>query len=163
MESAKLRDAMRDDHRRLEQVFDALLNYVHVDDRLGMQAAWRDFERGLTTHLQIEDEVMLPLLERACLNEAATIRKEHRLIRSMLAELGVRLDVHLLREETVEAFVALLRAHAAREDELLYRLAEGQLDEGSKSSILERLAAARRAPHDRAEAPSPRETSAAAE
>lgn len=152
MSSSNILDAMREDHRRLERVFEALLNYVHVDDRLAMQAAWRDFERGLSVHLDIEDEHMLPLLDRENPEEAAGIRRDHGIIRSMLVELGVRLDIHLLREETVESFIGLLRAHAAREEALLYRLADSALGDEPKGSILERLAAARHPPDDHAQA-----------
>jgi hemerythrin-like domain-containing protein len=152
MATSKLYDAMREDHQRLERVFETLLNYVHVDDREGMQAAWDDFERGLSAHLEVEEAEMIPVLDRDNQEEAAAIRRDHAMIRRTLAELGVRLDIHLLREETVEAFVRLLRSHAAREEALLYRAADATLGEEPKASILERLAAARRRPGGRAEA-----------
>jgi hypothetical protein len=110
MATSKLYDAMREDHQRLERVFETLLNYVHVDDREGMQAAWDDFERGLSAHLEVEEAEMIPVLDRDNQEEAAAIRRDHAMIRRTLAELGVRLDIHLLREETVEAFVRLLRS-----------------------------------------------------
>ena len=125
------------------------MNRVHVDDRAFALEAWRALERGLGAHLEAEERDMLPLLDAQAPAEAAGIRAEHAEIRRQLGEIGVGLEIHVVCEEVVERFARALRDHAAREDALLYRWAEGALDEEHKQSILERLARAR---SDRAEA-----------
>ncbi|HEX6241301.1 MAG TPA: hemerythrin domain-containing protein, partial [Polyangiales bacterium] len=61
--------------------------------------------------------------------EAAALRREHHLIRDKLLQLGVGVDLHVTRHAQVEEFVRELRAHAKREDDLMYRWAEAQLDD----------------------------------
>jgi hypothetical protein len=73
---------------------------------------------------------MLPALARDQPEAAAALRRDHETIRAGLAELGVELEIHVLREETVQRFVGALRAHAAREDELLYGWADDALASG---------------------------------
>jgi len=135
----KIHDALCADHRRLDVFFERLLNRVRVNDTALALEAWADFEHGLVRHLEVEEQSMLPLLEPKHPGEVEAIRAEHAKVRSLLAELGVGLEIHIVREETVEAFIRLLRTHAAREEALLYRWAEGALDEEQKVSIVDRL------------------------
>ena len=51
---------------------------------------------------------------------ARAIIAEHANIRATVADLGLSLDLHLLRSEAVENFVQQLKAHARRENEMLY-------------------------------------------
>jgi hemerythrin-like domain-containing protein len=140
MHTHDLQGALSADHRRLDALFEELLNRVHVDDREAIQTAWNEFEVGLLAHMEVEEHCMIPLLERETPTEAVEILAEHAQIRKMLAEIGVGLQIHIVREETVERFVAFLRNHAAREDAMFYRWAEVSFDEVWKDSILERLA-----------------------
>jgi hemerythrin-like domain-containing protein len=139
--AVKVQDALRDDHHRLDALFDQLLNAVHVNDAALADAAWTDFENGILTHLEVEEQHMLPLLRREAPEEADGILDEHEKLRSLLAEIGVALEIHLVRETTVEELVGSLRAHAAREEALLYRWAETALADERKVHILERLRA----------------------
>jgi hemerythrin-like domain-containing protein len=140
---ANIQDALRDDHRRLDALIEALLNPVHVNDAVLADRAFRDLELGLVAHIDVEDQHMLPLLEKEDPAEAATIRAEHERIRKLLAELGIGLEIHVVREETMEELARFLRNHAAREEGLLYRLAEDALEEAPRRSILERLKSVR--------------------
>lgn len=139
--AVKVQDALRGDHHRLDALFEQLLNAVHVNDSALADAAWTEFENGILTHLDVEEEHMLPLLVREAPDEAEGILAEHRKLRSLLAEIGVALEIHLVREATVEELVGSLRAHAAREEALLYRWAETALADERKAHILERLRA----------------------
>jgi len=139
-----LRDAFQHDHRRLDALFEELLNRVHIDDAAAARQAWTAFEHGLMTHIEAEERHMIPIFERRDPDEAAALLVEHAKIRSLLAELGVMLDLHALREEKVEELVGFLRAHAAREEAALYRWADSDLPEVPKTSILERLHDAQR-------------------
>jgi hemerythrin-like domain-containing protein len=85
-----------------------------------LRGQWSRFERELSSHLDLEEHEILPAFARAHLAEAQGLRDEHTAIRAALTEMGVDLDLHCLRADRVEAFIQLLRAHARREDGLLY-------------------------------------------
>lgn len=139
----RIQDVLRDDHRRIDALGERLLNPVHVDLAAEADEAFGDFERGVLAHLEVEEQHLIPLIERDLPAEAAAIRAEHAKIRALLAEIGVSLELHAVREERLVALAAFLHAHAEREEKLLYRLAEGGLDRERRASILERLHLAR--------------------
>ncbi|APR86870.1 hypothetical protein A7982_12219 [Minicystis rosea] len=134
-----LREALANDHRRLDQLFEELLNRVHVGDTALADATWTAFEQGLTRHMDAEEKDMISIFERMAPHEAGLLLAEHAKVRSLLAELGVMLEIHALREAKVEELVSFLRAHAAREDAALYQWADRELPEPPKQSVLERL------------------------
>ena len=139
-----IRDAFHQDHQRLDGLFEDLLNRVHAGDAAAIREAWTAFEHGLLTHMEAEERDMIPIFRRHDPVEAAAIVEDHAKIRSLLAELGVKLEIHTLREEKVEGLVAFLRAHAAREDAALYLWVDSELPEAPKASIVERLHDAQR-------------------
>lgn len=134
-----LREAMTSDHRRLEQTFERFLEAMHADDREGARAAWTELERGLSAHLAAEESGMIPAIQETKPDEAAALLAEHAEIRSLLAELGVSLDLHVVREDTARAFVQRLRDHAKREDGLLYAMADRALLPEQKQALLARI------------------------
>src|SRR6185437_12453607 len=136
--------ALNADHRHLDELFEALLNSIHVDDAEAAEAAWTELDHGLATHLEAEETYLLPVFDRFDTAEAAAIRTEHGQIRNLAAELGVLLDIHALREEKVTEFVGFLRAHAAREEAKLYPWATRELSEAPRRSLLRRLRDRRR-------------------
>jgi hypothetical protein len=139
-----LREALVADHRRLDELFERLLDEVHLGDTALADATWTELERDLSGHLEAEERWILPALERAAPGLTAAIRADHAVIRRDLAELGVELELHTLREETAARFIAFLRAHARGEEEVLYRFADRALAQGPRASILERLHPLRR-------------------
>jgi len=141
-----LYEALRADHRRLDELFDRLLDQVHVNDTALADATWAELERGLAGHLDAEEKWIFPAIEPTHPDETRALRAEHAAIRERLAELGLELEIHALREETAERFIETIRAHGAREDALLYRWADQVLAEGPKASVLERLRLARVGP-----------------
>lgn len=132
-----IHQALRADHQHLDALFEALLNCVHVNDAGATQAVWAELDHGLAAHLEAEEEHMLPLFDRFDATEAAAIRDDHANIRALMAELGVMLDIHALREDKVTELVAFLRAHAAREEAKLYPWATRDLPEGPRQSLLQ--------------------------
>jgi hemerythrin len=140
-----IRTAFQQDHLRLDGLFEDLLNRMHVNDVAAAREVWTAFDAGLAGHLEAEESFMIPIFQRHDPVEAAAILAEHAKIRSLVAELGMMLDIHALREDTVAELVRFLRAHAAREEAALYRWADTELPEAPKISLVERLDEARRA------------------
>ena len=90
--------------------------------------AWAKFDRGLRAHLEAEERFVFPAFVRVDRDAALGLLREHGEIREQLLELGVAVDLHLLRAEASQAFMVALRAHAAREEALMYRWADKQLE-----------------------------------
>ena len=120
-------ELLRRDHARLDALFTELLDQFAEGNQRQMRAAWTDLDAGLTSHLDLEDRRILPLLAKVDPGEARALGAEHVRIRRLLAELGVGLDLHLVQLDRVREFIDLLRAHARREDQLLYRWADREL------------------------------------
>lgn len=122
-------EALNTDHRCLGAIFDELELQVQADDPSEVRRAWEQFERALLAHIAWEESFMLPAYGRSNPVEALAILDEHRRFRTLLAEMGVGIDVQRVRRETVDEFVALLCAHAAREEHSLYRWANAAAHE----------------------------------
>ena len=136
---ARIRDELHADHVRLERLFSELVDTVEGADAPTIQDMWTRFESGLLAHFDAEERYILPLLERDHAAEVQGIEQEHDRLRRMVAELGVRADLHTLRKSVVDELVATLKAHAEREDRTLYPLADATLDEEAQHNLLEFL------------------------
>jgi hemerythrin superfamily protein len=128
------------DHRTLDTLFDALLEDIHEGDPRVCQASWGRFERALLDHIDAEEVFVLPSFDRADPKDATGLRQEHATLRHLLAEMGVRLELHAVKEENVKRLVVALRTHAAREEALLYKWAD-KLDPALAGPLLKKLSA----------------------
>lgn len=145
MRKKSIRSQLHDDHARLHALFQELADTVATADSPTVQALWTEFERGVLTHFELEETVLFPMLEAAHPEEIAGLREEHDRVRTLVADLGVRADLHTLRREVVDRMLDSLSAHAAREDRLLYRWADEIATDELHRTTRERLATARRA------------------
>jgi hemerythrin superfamily protein len=139
-ELPSLRRRLVADHRALDTLFDALLNDIHGGDSRVCQASWGRFEQALLSHIDAEEVFLLPSFEQVDPRETAALRQEHATLRHLLADMGVRLELHAVKEEHVKRLVVALRTHAAREEALLYRWAD-KLDPELAASLLKKLLA----------------------
>lgn len=136
-----LYEALHEHHQRLQGLFDTLENRVHAGDFQAADEAWTELDRGLMAHLEAEEETMLPFFDQVDSAEAAAIRAEHAKMRSLFADLGVGMELHILREDRLKETLEFIRAHAAREEATLYRWADQELPEPSATTVIERLRA----------------------
>jgi hemerythrin-like domain-containing protein len=113
-------DVLSEHHRALEEQLDGLIADAQQRDAPDLRARWSRFDKELLRHLDYEEAAILPAFARQHAAEARAVLDEHARIRAGLLELGVSLDLHALRWEAVKDFVSQLRAHAHREDALLY-------------------------------------------
>lgn len=119
-----------------------LLDAFSLDDREQVRALWTEFECGLEAHMEAEERHLMPLLATLSERETRILLEEHARIRAQLAELGVGVDLHLVRLEAAQAFIDHLRQHAAHEDTLLYKRADETLDDGTRRGVFSALASA---------------------
>lgn len=132
---AGLRGELIRDHHRLDQLFSELRAAFDADAREDAARLWTDLDQGLSAHMAFEERYVLPAFRAVDSSEVDGLLREHDLIRHRLAELGIGVDLHAVRAEIVADFLALLRAHAHREDELLYRWAERKLPPEAQSAF----------------------------
>lgn len=126
---------LRYDHERLEALFAKLIDEFRGGDRDDLRATWARFETGLLAHFAAEERYLLPLFARVDPGEASALLAEHALYRRKLDELGVGVDLHAVRLDVAQELVNALREHAGREDRLLYRWAEQNVDRSSQELI----------------------------
>jgi hemerythrin superfamily protein len=138
-----LRTLLREDHDRLDRLFEQVLSVFEADARDEAARLWTEFERGLLAHFELEEQHIIPELAKVNAGEARELFDEHARLRAKLGELGIGVDLHLTRGEAVADFIATLRAHAGREDALMYRFARTSLPETKQAILRARLPAAR--------------------
>lgn len=138
-ETSNLQAWLARDHQRLDALFERLLAAFHADARSELCPLWTEFDSRLRAHLALEEEHILPELARVDPVEARALIEEHVQIRQRLSELDIAVDLHLARQPAIGALVELLRAHAKREDELMYRWAASHIEPAKQRTIISAL------------------------
>jgi hemerythrin-like domain-containing protein len=136
---ASLRWVLTRDHERLERLFEELCAAFDADARADAAVLWTEFDAALRVHMDLEERFILPAFSATEPHEAAALLDEHERIRAQLDELGVGVDLHLLRAEVVSEFTAALRRHAERENALMYRWADHALPSWQRDAVSERV------------------------
>ena len=139
MDASDSQEILRSDHARLDALFEELLDDFADGHQREIRSTWTEFDRSLLVHLDTEERFILPRFERVNPAETAALRAEHARIRRLLGELGVGVDLHLVRLELAREFIDLLRAHARREDTLLYLWAASDLDATARVAVARKL------------------------
>lgn len=115
------------DHERLDQLFAALIEAFRADARADCYRLWTEFDAGINAHLAYEEKSLFPTFRAVDPQEAASLLREHHEIRALVNELGIGVDLHMINAAVVEALVEKLRAHAKREEAILYRWANANV------------------------------------
>ncbi|MCB9593992.1 MAG: hemerythrin domain-containing protein [Sandaracinaceae bacterium] len=130
-----LHQLLLDEHRKIEARMARLADAAEGADAPTLIREWTGFEAALRAHLDVEEA---QLFGRVAADERAGLLAEHRALRDRLDELGLEVELHQVRRATIDAFLAALRAHAAREDGLLYRAAD-EMPEPAQATFLAQL------------------------
>ena len=109
------------EHAEIDDAIDQLLRAYESGDHEVARTAFREFDKRLMAHLAMEDDLILPAFANVDPAEAEQISSEHRAIRAKVDELVIGSDLRLTRLPAVRLLAAALRAHAKREDEILYQ------------------------------------------
>ncbi|MEY4581845.1 MAG: acetoacetate metabolism regulatory protein atoc [Pseudomonadota bacterium] len=97
--TADIQRSMREDHARLERVFDAVLAAFQADARAESSALWSRFESGMRRHLELEERHMLPRFQRSHPQQAARLALEH----AAIVDLFYRLNVVMIETPPLRA------------------------------------------------------------
>jgi hypothetical protein len=129
-----------DHHAAVEATCRDLLARAHSDDSPTLAVWFRTFERALLDHLEAEEVAILPDYATYAPSDARAIRHEHTMIRQLLLGIGVEIELHQVRVETIAKLVDILRAHAAHEDTAMYPWAEVHLAPSTTHALSARIA-----------------------
>jgi hemerythrin-like domain-containing protein len=112
------------DHEELDLLLERLIAAYETNDREIAACAYRDFEEALSAHFEAEERLLFPDFAHQEPEETNRLREDHRRIRARVEELGIGVDLHATRVGAIRELAQSLRAHAARENTLLYRWAD---------------------------------------
>jgi len=137
------------DHDELDRIYEEAVDAAEagVDVRM-LQEIWRRFESGLRAHLAAEEAELFPRHVARHPTEVAELEATHDWIRQRLDDLGLEVELHLLRSHQVQELVERLRAHAERERQTVYHWPRSEAPPRAPSwfdRLLERLGAGRSA------------------
>jgi hemerythrin-like domain-containing protein len=133
----KITDALKDEHRILSARMDTLERLLDAGESLsGLRSAAAQLSGALLSHAHFEDDLLFPALEAHMGGDGplAVMRAEHEEIESGLGALGAQQSAEEARE-TLAQLLQVARQHFAKENEVLFRIAENVLDGG----VLEQL------------------------
>ncbi len=138
-------DALADDHRRLEDLRERAEDALRTGGRGEATSLFAEFDRGLRHHIRVEEELLFPALERE-----SGLRREFGPIGVMIAEHRAieGLLERLVREFSGEAAAdgapmgqlsAMLEAHDAKEEMVLYPMADRTIGAAERESIVAKI------------------------
>jgi hemerythrin-like domain-containing protein len=133
---SNLRDGLLDEHAWLDQALSDLACATEGGAPPDLARTWSELERGLLRHLEFEERELFPLVAPFHAEGVQALREEHERLRKLVTELGVRVDLHTLRKNTVDDLVEALRRHAEREDRTLYRWIEEHAPQDTRRHLL---------------------------
>ena len=125
--ASKAAAALRDEHVYLERVYEVLLNAYCSGDWVVVREQWNAFEDALRRHMAFEEKAVLPAFRAVNAVEVDALLAEHEQLKKELDTLGVNVELHCVPEADAQALIARLRAHALREDSILYPWVEASL------------------------------------
>ncbi len=123
MEATRRAGELRREHAHLDRVFSDLVARANSGDWQECDVVWDGFASDLEAHMRFEEQRLFPDYRKIGAGAARTVEEltaAHAAVRRGLERIGVDIQLHLLRHETIEELVAALRAHAEREDRTLY-------------------------------------------
>lgn len=135
------RDLLTRDHARLDAMLASVMDLARVNVQPSLDQQWAAYEESLLAHMDAEELFLLPGLAAHEPRIAARIREEHAKFRSLLADVGVGLELHIASEDQMLELARRLRAHAQMEEQSLYAWADAELPKAHFSSVLHRLRA----------------------
>lgn len=111
---------LRADHDQLEGVFANLLDAYRGGDWADVRRQWDLFDVALRAHMETEEKDVFPSFRAVDAKTTRELLSEHQDLRKNLDAFGVRVDLHALSSSDAENLIGRVRAHAAREEHLLY-------------------------------------------
>jgi hemerythrin-like domain-containing protein len=130
---AMLTDVLKSDHRRLDGLLAECKSLAAGRSFSTAAARFAEFARGLSWHIDAEEDVLFPVLERhapGATGPTDVMRAEHEQIRDLLARIASALDASdSAWHPAVSELENLLAGHNRKEEHVLYPMANQVGDE----------------------------------
>jgi len=136
---AGLRSLLRDHHLEIESACLELMGAAFVDDPPILARRWSAFEHEVLDHMAAEEELLIPSYQSADPEQAQELRADHILLRDILEHVALDVELHAIRIERLKDLVAMLRAHAYREERTLYPWAQHHLPTVLRAQVVSRI------------------------
>jgi hypothetical protein len=136
---ARLQPLLVEHHRALETACQALLAQTYGDDPRELIFHYRTFERATLEHLAAEEDLLLPAYAERAPDDAGAIRGDHAAIRQLLFRVGIDVELHIVRVDTVKRLIETLQTHAAHEDAAMYPWAQDNLPLSLRRQLFVRI------------------------
>jgi hypothetical protein len=111
---------LRREHQRLYAIYDKILVAYEQKDWARIRKLWSVLEPAMRGHLKAEEKYVFSAFEQLDPAEAAALKGEHDQLRDRLAELAIRIELHVFPRQEMKELIDRARAHAEREHALLY-------------------------------------------
>lgn len=113
-------DVLTRDHRRLDELLATALRRVNAGDLKGAQPLVAELAIGLRRHIQVENDLLAPVLPHPAGADGAghveIMRREHDEIMRQLAEVEALFGAESLEPWEVEPFIAILSGTLAKHE-----------------------------------------------
>lgn len=128
-------------HREIEEACLAILGAGLAGEPDELTRRWGEIEHQLFDHMMAEEHFLFPAYQHDEPENAQDLRDQHARLRELALEIGVAVQLHTIRMEQLQAFVAALRAHGQREEASLYRWADRHVSDAERHRMHGHLAA----------------------
>lgn len=116
--------ALLADHAEIDRLLRRLHDAAEANAQADLDRTWGELERVMLDHLAEEELYLFPALSAEHPREHAELVRDHARFRDLLAELGIAVELHGMRLETIDDLSDAVREHARREDAFLYPWAQ---------------------------------------
>ena len=137
--AANFSELLTRDHQRLDAMLASVLELVHADLHPQLEEHWTAFEDGVLAHLDAEEMFIFPELAKQDAAGSDALLAEHARLRALMADIGVGLDLHIIREAQMLELARVLHAHAQAEDATVYQWANTEVAASSRDTLTRRL------------------------
>lgn len=140
-----LAEFFEQDHRDCDARWADVEELLDTEDIEAALPAWRKYLAGMQRHIAMEEEILFPAFEEASgIHDAGptdVMRLEHQQIRTLLGEIDEIIGAGDCERalEVGDTLLMLIQTHSAREEEVLYPMAQNLLA-GNWNELAERLA-----------------------
>jgi hemerythrin-like domain-containing protein len=127
------------EHRACDRAFAAIERAAQMADWQGAETACHEFLARTERHFRYEEETLFPALCKArpmAEGPVAVMRAEHAQVRELATDLAAAVAEHDLDglRSSAETLMFLLQQHNAKEENVLYPLADDILDPATTPS-----------------------------
>lgn len=136
-----------EDHQACDQRYGELEKALDAGKAEPVRECWTRFERAITRHLSMEEEVLFPAFEEATgmrgMGPTAVMRHEHEQMRALLRKMAGAISAGDFAGalDAGDTLLMIIQQHNVKEEGMLYPMADEALGGAAWEAIVPRLEA----------------------